>query len=256
MNVRLAVGSTLPWTRRPYHSLRQFAIVFLDSNSVTRGYFRRYRIAKGVESWARWLAKRSTDPGALALESYWQYHEETGLERGDLVGRVVVDIACGPRNSLGGFDAAMRIGVDPTVLGVESVLNRRYGASLRDHQMVYLPTTAEATLLPRGLADTVLCINAFDHLNNPEQALAEFARILRRGGELIISLHDHAELVSANEPHPLGVADVENLMRRNGNFSYVIDRRIRPRAGLGDSPVRIDGAAPDRPLLCLRGVRL
>jgi SAM-dependent methyltransferase len=254
MQLRAWTRQRLPWLKSPYHRARALLIAALVRVPVGRSWFLRYRVSKGVESWGLWLSRRPTDPQSLAEESYWQYYEETGLQSEDLRGLVVVDIASGPRNSLARFAAAQRIGIEPTILGVEKILRSRHGTSVRDHAMLYLPTVAEETLLPTGLADVVFCINAFDHLDDPAAGLAEFARILKPGGRLYLSLHDEGN-VSANEPNPLSYARVEQLLRESGQFDVAIELRTTPRPRLHEAPVRIKGAGPEEPIIFATATR-
>jgi SAM-dependent methyltransferase len=248
MQLRAWARERLPWLKSPYHGTRALVITTMVRTAVGRRWFQGYRVSKGVQSWGLWLAKRRTDPQSLAEESYWQYYEETGLRPEDLRGLVVVDIASGPRNSLARFEAAQRIGIEPTILGVEKILRARHGTSIREHDMLYLPTVAEDTLLPTGKADVVFCINAFDHLDDPAAGLAEFARILKPGGRLFLSLHDEGE-ISANEPNPLSFARVEQLLRASGRFDVAIELRTTPRPRLHEAPLAIKGASPEQPII-------
>jgi SAM-dependent methyltransferase len=254
MQLRAWTRERLPWLKRPYHWSRAVLISVLVRTPLSRNWFQRYRVSKGVQSWALWLSKRRTDPQSLAEESFWQYYEETGLEADDLRGQVVVDIASGPRNSLAKFAAAQRIGIEPTILGVEKILRARHGTSIREHAMLYLPTVAEDTLLPSGLADVVFCINAFDHLDDPAAGLAEFARILKPGGRLLLSLHEEGN-ISANEPNPLSAARVEQLLRDSGRFDARIELRTTPRPRLHEAPLAITGASPEQPIIFVTATR-
>lgn len=86
-------------------------------------------------------------------------------------GLVVVDVGCGERPYADLFGAAWCIGLDRSLDGARPDI------------------LAEASHLPLagGCADIVLCTQVVEHLQQPAALLAECARLLRPGGQLVLS---------------------------------------------------------------------
>ena len=101
---------------------------------------------------------------------------------GDLSGKVVVDIGCGPGNIFATLDQKpdLLIGIDvaATSLKIASSFN-------------YLPVLADATDLPfiSDFADVVTLNATLHHCENMEAVLREAARIVKPGG-LLVTDHD------------------------------------------------------------------
>lgn len=95
---------------------------------------------------------------------------------------LVADIGCGPAGQVGGYVAAL----GPRVVGVDySPVCARSAP---------LPATAgdlRALPLADGCLAAVVCFYAVIHLPRSQlpQALAELARVLRPGGELVVTAH-------------------------------------------------------------------
>ena len=101
---------------------------------------------------------------------------------GDVAGKVVVDIGCGPGNIFATLPARPKllIGIDVAPKSLEFA-----------KQQGYLPVLADATSLPfvSGFADIVTLNAALHHCEDMEAILAEAARLVKPGG-LLITDHD------------------------------------------------------------------
>jgi SAM-dependent methyltransferase len=86
-------------------------------------------------------------------------------------GLVVVDLGCGERPYADLFGAAWCIGLDRSLDGARPDI------------------LADATRLPlaAGCADIVLCSQVLEHVPDPGALLAECTRVLRPGGQLLLS---------------------------------------------------------------------
>lgn len=109
-----------------------------------------------------------------------------GVRAGD----VVVDVACGTGDltELFAKTAASRVvGVDftPEMLGIarEKLRNRDSGSRSK---VEYREGDAQALELPDGFADVVSIAFGIRNVVSPEQAVREFARILKPGGRLVV----------------------------------------------------------------------
>lgn len=113
-------------------------------------------------------------------------HVRRGLERGGLAGAAeVLDAGCGT----GGLVLRLRpqqpdwrwTGIDFSALGVELARRRVPGVEFSE---------ASITALPQGDAtfDAVVSADVICQVDNPEVALAEFFRVLRPGGVVVINV--------------------------------------------------------------------
>ncbi|MFL5779696.1 MAG: class I SAM-dependent methyltransferase [Thermoleophilaceae bacterium] len=122
-------------------------------------------------------------------------------------GRVVVDVGPGPLGFPDACPARVSIGVEPLAERF-----REHGLLLHDTPAVYLAVGAEAIPLVSGSVDVVVTRNSLDHVTSPPAVVAELARILRPGGELLLSVDvDHP--ATATEPHTLTLDGVGELLR-------------------------------------------
>jgi SAM-dependent methyltransferase len=83
--------------------------------------------------------------------------------------------------------------------------------------------SVEATGLPDGFADLVLCTQVLEHSLNPERGVKEIHRILRAGGHLIAS----APHVWFYHPHP------------SDNWRFTQEGLTRLMSGAGLQPIRL-----------------
>jgi len=127
-------------------------------------------------------------------------------------GIAVLDIGCGT----GRLIPYLRQQLGPNGWLVEADFSAkmlRIGRSKYSASMVFfLQTDAQAVGLRSGLFDLIICFALFPHLDNKLQALFEFRRLLRPGGNLIIA-------------HPLGRRELDRL---HSQKSEVIKKDFLP----------------------------
>jgi SAM-dependent methyltransferase len=127
-----------------------------------------------------------TDPQAWAelAEAHNRPLFESVLDAAGVgAGTRVLDVGCGAGLTLA---LAARRGAEPSGIDISPGLlgvarERLPGADLRDGDMETLPF-ADAAF------DAVLGVNAFQFAGDPERALREAARVVRRGGRVVASL--------------------------------------------------------------------
>jgi SAM-dependent methyltransferase len=132
--------------------------------------------------------------------------EEAGIEDATFFeGKVVVDVGPG----LVGFPDACPA---RTSIAVEPLAPRfREHGLLLESDAIYLASGAESVPLLEASVDVVVSRNSLDHVDSPERAIAEVARILRPGGTLILNV-DTGHPPTAAEPHSFEVEDVRKLL--------------------------------------------
>jgi len=175
-----------------------------------------------------WKTRLSTKGGVpywrkLYFELYCHY---LSISKESLSGKVVVDVGCGPHGAISCFDAKLKYGIDPLVNRYQQLFD------LSNQDVVYLACGAEKMPIMDGSVDSVISRNAIDHVDNITKAVNEINRILRQGGEIILSVN-YQDSASIAEPHVINDKVLQSLFQ--GKFTYDIAKRF-PRnydAGIG-----------------------
>jgi SAM-dependent methyltransferase len=160
----------------------------------------------------------------LAPESVRLFHEI-----GVGAGWKVVEIGCGPRGCL--QQLASRAGADGKVVGVERSAEqvqraRLFAADEGLQNVEVVHADARATGLPGGAFDLATARLVLVNVPQPEQLVAEMARLVRPGG--IVALHEADSTTQRCDPplaaHTRLLDLLDAVARRDG-----IDRAIGPR---------------------------
>ncbi|MBX3323836.1 MAG: bifunctional demethylmenaquinone methyltransferase/2-methoxy-6-polyprenyl-1,4-benzoquinol methylase UbiE [Phycisphaeraceae bacterium] len=105
-------------------------------------------------------------------------------------GDVVADVACGTGDLTHAFartPASSILGLDFTRAMLDLAEHKRTTRSIPDPDRIrYLEADAQNLPLESGSVDVVSIAFGIRNVQNPDQALAEFARVLRPGGRLVI----------------------------------------------------------------------
>ena len=125
---------------------------------------------------------------SVSLTIDYQKIAELFNNRLDLNKSLILDIGCGdqPQCYLFAPDAtASLVGLDFSELGLKLAKDR---ASVVDYQGQFIPVLGNALSLPfeDGTFDAAIHSMTLEHIENPQQAIEEAARILQRGGKLFI----------------------------------------------------------------------
>lgn len=125
-------------------------------------------------------------------------------------GMKLVDVGCGTGISSRVFAARglKVIGIDPN----EDMLSRAKNAVHSAVDLVFMPGTAESTGVDSQSCDAVLSAQSF-HWFTPDTALAEFHRILKASGSVVLLWNER------NERDPF-TADYGKLMSTFGDTSF------------------------------------
>lgn len=133
-----------------------------------------------------------------------------GQDQKWLEDKMIVTIGCGCTGDIAAWPAALKIAVDPLLYVYQKLrmlIEEVAGAS----PTIYLAVGVEDMPLLDDCADLVLCRNALDHMPNPEAALKQIARILRKNGLLFLSV-DIGGAPTPDEPTVFSLESLSALM--------------------------------------------
>lgn len=126
--------------------------------------------------------------------------------------KTVVSIGCGCTGDLATFPAAVKIAVDPLLY-----VYQKLGMLIEDvggtSRTMHLAVGVEELPLLDDCADLILCRNSLDHMLNPEAALKQICRILKKDGLLFLSV-DVGGPPTPDEPTVFSVESLSSLLRQ------------------------------------------
>ena len=132
-----------------------------------------------------------------------RYRDDLQIGAATLAGETVLDLGCGPLGALCWFEAGTRIGADELTREYQDI-----GFPLGRQPMLYVRGQAEDLPFPGGQFDSALSVNALDHVERFEAAIAEIARVLRPGGRAFLGMN-YQDRPTDCEPVLLNDARVE-----------------------------------------------
>jgi len=133
---------------------------------------------------------------SLWMDQLWRRHavRAAGVRTGD----VVVDLACGTGDLTEAFarrsPASKIIGIDYTPQMLDLARHKRAARGLAPDRVEYRLGDVTALDLPDRSADVVSIAFGIRNVRDPARAVAEFARVLRPGGRLVILEFDRPSL--------------------------------------------------------------
>ncbi len=152
-----------------------------------------------------WKTLINDTPEAASNDHFESCHTELfSIDRASYAGQRLLDIGCGPLNSLDwAHDAADCVGVDP--------LADKY-AKLGEpsKRMRFFACTAEELPFDDASFDTVSSFNSLDHVDDYQKALSEMRRVCCPGGNLLLIVEvNHAPTMT--EPQTISPDVVDHL---------------------------------------------
>ncbi len=163
-----------------------------------------------------WKTRFSTKGGI----TYWRnlyfqlYCHYLDISKESFSNKVIVDVGCGPHGAVGCFDAKLKYGIDPLVNEYHSLFD------LSGQDVIYLACTAEKMPLMDEVADVVISRNALDHVDNVTEAIDQIHRILRRDGEIYLSVN-YRDSATNCEPHIIKGEVLQCLFESKFNYDIV-----------------------------------
>lgn len=166
------------------------------------------------------------------LESAPTFRQADVLERmrrAAGAGSVLLDVACGPGLVLealaAGFDEVRGIDITPEM--VERARARLAAAGIARSRVD--EGSAYALPFPDGVVDVVVSRLALHHLEEPDAALREMARVLRPGGRLVV-----VDLIGSEDPAAAALHDALETLRDPSHVRLLAETALRAAiAGAG-----------------------
>ncbi len=196
------------------------------------------------------LAERVSTVTAYQQHSA-RYDAETGgglfaidepVVTGYLSGRepgVALDAACGT-----GRFAALLTGHGHQVIGVDSSPDMLAHARQRVPGAEFRLAALDQLPLPEDSVDVVVCALALVHVPRLEPVLAEFARVLRPGGDLVVSDLHHEHVTRGSVIKARGPAGQPCIA---ATYRHRLGDYLRAALSLGFQVRRCEEPVPDRP---------
>lgn len=95
-----------------------------------------------------------------------------------------LEIGCSPFALIHGITASrFKVGIDPCAA------SDKFKAFYRDNAVCHIAGMAEYLPFKDGSYDVVICINTLDHFLDPEAALKEIFRVLKKEGQILLVTH-------------------------------------------------------------------
>lgn len=180
------------WKTKPYCTLP-------NAERVTQKHEGPKRGGTGLESSGdqekRWSAAQSKEDAFWQRDGVLDSQMERVISRyGPVLKRIeeqldahstILDVGCGPTCSAQLFSGGLKTYIDPLM---DSYLET-YPEKLPEGEKIC--STAEDIPRPDGSFDVVLCVNALDHMIDPEKALTEMRRVMKTDGLFVLGIFLH-----------------------------------------------------------------
>lgn len=124
------------------------------------------------------------------------YLEELQLDADCLRGQRVLEVGCGPLAPILQFAHCTRHGLDPLL---DQYIQS--GWPLYDYDAKFVNAKGESMPYADAYFDTVLSVNALDHVDDFHQVASEIQRVVKIGGKVYFEIEYHTPTV--NEPQEL-----------------------------------------------------
>ncbi|WP_348268914.1 class I SAM-dependent methyltransferase [Edaphobacter paludis] len=135
------------------------------------------------------------------------YCEELRLERAHFSGKRVLEVGSGPLAPILQFSGCIRHCLDPLVN-----MYMAAGWPLYDYDAKFVSMGGERMPYPDAYFDSVISVNALDHVDDFGQVASEMHRVVKPGGSIDFEVEYHAPTV----PEPIEMTDEKVLEAFHG----------------------------------------
>ncbi len=146
------------------------------------------------------------------------YTERLQIEPDHFIGKRVLEVGTGPFAPIQQFTSCTRHGIDPL-----ANLYMAAGWPLYEYDVKIIHSGGECLPYRDGYFDSVISVNALDHVDDFERVASEMQRVLRPGGGIYFEVEYHTPTVT--EPLELNDARVRRA------FSQSTLRAVLSRSG-------------------------
>jgi ubiquinone/menaquinone biosynthesis C-methylase UbiE len=146
------------------------------------------------------------------------YTEELRVERGHFSGQRVLEVGSGPLAPILQFAACTRYCLDPL-----ANMYMAAGWPLYEYDAKFINVAGECMPYPDGYFDSVISVNALDHVDDFERVASELQRVVKVGGGIYFEVEYHAP----TETEPITLTD-DRIVRA---FSHVELEAVINRTG-------------------------
>ncbi|MEW6139821.1 MAG: class I SAM-dependent methyltransferase [Thermodesulfobacteriota bacterium] len=152
------------------------------------------------------FAKKASERGKPSKRVYNKYLDILSEPAGNLRGKTIIDVGCGPMGTMHFFPGSLKVGLDPLALHYQNAFDL-----VRHQDMQYIAARAENIPVADEVADYVFCVNAIDHVDDPRAVAAELTRVLKPGGKLLIQVEINKPSPTTSEPHVLSPEVLDDM---------------------------------------------
>jgi len=156
--------------------------------------------------------KNCNEKGNPSIRAYEKYRNIVLLAGGDKYsfdGKTIIDLGCGPMGALHFFpNTSIKIGIDNLAFNYNQVFEVK-----KKQHVEYVAADGEFLPISDECADYVFCINAFDHVDEPNTVANELERILKPKGILFLQVEINKRATTINEPHLFSTEIILNLFQ-------------------------------------------
>jgi len=142
----------------------------------------------------------------------------------------MLDVGCGVGYNLAKLAniADYGVGIDISLGAIK--VAKRLLKSAREGDYDLLVTDAQLLPFRRGTFDLVICTEVLEHLPDDKQSITEIARILKKGGEIVISVPVSSENNGDGDAFQIGGVDIGGDLR---DYNYNSLSSLLQGVGLG-----------------------
>ena len=148
----------------------------------------------------------------------------------DLNKKTIVDLGCGAYGIILGLSLLEKVNKFNTskIIGIDPLMNyfkRNLNLIKSNKKIKLIQGTGEKIKFKKNKIDYIFCVNVLDHVNNPKKVIKECERVLKKNGQLCVSVHvifpylkpikNLIKYFDKNHPHHFLESEFYNLLKKN-----------------------------------------
>ena len=118
------------------------------------------------------------------------------------------------------FNTSKIIGIDPLM----NYFKRNLNLIKSNKKIKLIQGTGENIKFKKNKIDYIFCVNVLDHVNDPKKVIKECERVLKKNGQLYVSVHvifpylkpikNLIKYFDKNHPHHFLESEFQNLLKK------------------------------------------